>query len=92
MTRTDWLAGIRHAYHLDRAELGAFAAYQAVLGVVTVIVGAPIWVPVALVCAAIVPAITSTARRARAARDSREFYEWMLDNTDHTDWESTDAE
>lgn len=78
MTRTDWLAGVKHAYYLDRTEIVAFAGYQTALAVITVIAGAAIWWPVVLVCLAVMPIVTNTVRRARNARDSREFYQWMI--------------
>lgn len=91
MTRTDWLAGVKHAWHLDRAGNLGFAAYEAALAAVTVIVGAPLWVTLVILVIALVPTVTSTVRRARAARDSREFYEWLL-SVEHPSPEDVDVE
>lgn len=86
MTRTDWFAGVRHAWALDNVRLATNLAWNVLVAGVTVIAGAASWLPVVIVCSTVVPVVVTVVNRARAARDSREFYLWLTAHEDDDEW------
>lgn len=87
MTKIDLVAGAKHSWLLDRAEVLAFLTYQAVLAAVTVIAGGPIWLLWVYLAAGFVPAFVRWVQRSAQAAEARDFYEWMtkLDGWDEDD-------